>query len=374
MNSNDLMNYSFYGLKENNIEPFPIQRIKWVERMLGSLFPDAKSIFSIIKKNNYHEDNSLNIKSLSNLTDTGETLERTLKQYKDKYVGNNVVSNASWDYLIKSATYNISFMYNWQLFKQSYKFDRDTFDLLCNDTDITELPLSIINSNLPYPAFFIDNKFVSNTNKVFRGCFVSIMKDPQGRDELGLFFVEDTVESDYEYCLIPLYMGDSTLLDIMKKRDKIYNVNSNINDIQTITDVGTKAIKAIVYICSSNKEIETIKININKNNNKKTKNKSKKAKTISQNLVGYRMGNTIRRTKKVYITDSSLEKEDNVNVEKKKLTKSPHMRMAHYHHFWTGPKNEPDKRKLIVKFIPPLFINSNHKDNEEFQPTLHNVK
>lgn len=37
-------------------------------------------------------------------------------------------------------------------------------------------------------------------------------------------------------------------------------------------------------------------------------------------------------------------------------TQRPHMRRAHWHHFWTGKKGE--ERKLILKWIAPSFINT----------------
>ena len=355
--------YSSFLFHESGSEPFPIQRIKWLERIL----PVIKKVTSTIKKSKNPTNAATNNDLLTTLTYTGDLFEKAFEEDKIS------VSEKFWHSLIRATTYNVTFMYNWNIFKQSYKFDKDTFDLLCNETDVTELPISVINHNLPYPAFFIDNKFISDENKVFRGCFVSVLYNPENLPELGLLFVEDNDESNYEYCLIPLYMGDLTLLEIMQKRDEKYGVKSTDEDIKTMVGLGIKALKAIIYICSSNSEIKTIKINVadNKNNkSNKNKKKNKKPTTVSQNLVGYRMGNTIRKTKKVYVYESDT----NVNVNKsvKKSTKSPHMRMAHYHHFWTGPKNEPDKRKLVLKYIPPLFIGSHY--DKDVHPTLHKVK
>ena len=362
-----------WKLIENGIEPFPIQRIKWMER----LFPETKLIFSEIKKTKPINNNVISEDNLTNLIYTGDIIEKIMATDKIKYViESNVISTQAWEQMLHASTYNISFMYNWNIFKQSYRFDNDTFKMLCENTDVDNIPFDILRSNLPYPAFFIDNRFIyekDNIKKVYRGCFVSIITDPLDRQELGLFFVEDTDESDFTYCLLPIYFENMTMAEAVLTRDKMYNVKSeSLFDKELLSDIVTKAINAIIYICSSNKEIETIKVPIgNKNNSKKTKNKknkNKKSNTMTQHLVGYRMGNTIRQTKKVYVNDNSA-------VKATKSTKSPHMRMAHYHHFWTGPKNKPEERKLILKFIPPLFINpKSNKDNEEFQPTLHNVK
>lgn len=373
----DTLYSNIQPLKENNIEPFPVQRMKWFE----TVFSKAKPIFNHIRQIRKDIPNT-DIQSLITLTDTGDIVESELQTLKTKYVDNSYVDSALWDLLIKALVYNITFMYNWSMYKQSYRFDKDVFQLLCNDTDISQLPLTIIKDNLPYYSFFIDNRFIAkDTHKIFRGCYVSIVPDTENRPELGLFFVEDNEESDYEYCLIPLYMGDSSLIDIMEKRNKLYNINTEEVSTGNILDIGIQALQCIIYICSANKEIETIRVPVNtkNNNHKKPKSNNKKAKTISQNLVGYRMGNTIRQNKKVYVyNDMDMENSTEINTDNecKPITrKSPHMRMAHYHHYWTGPKNDPSQRKLIVKFIPPLYINSNLDDGDKvLRPTLHNVK
>lgn len=34
----------------------------------------------------------------------------------------------------------------------------------------------------------------------------------------------------------------------------------------------------------------------------------------------------------------------------------PHLRRAHWHHYWTGPKSDPDKRELVVRWIHPVLV------------------
>ncbi len=40
-------------------------------------------------------------------------------------------------------------------------------------------------------------------------------------------------------------------------------------------------------------------------------------------------------------------------------TVMPHLRKAHWHHYWTGPKSDPDQRKLVVRWIHPVFVGQN---------------
>lgn len=48
----------------------------------------------------------------------------------------------------------------------------------------------------------------------------------------------------------------------------------------------------------------------------------------------------------------------------------PHIRRAHWHSYWTGPKTEPEQRRIIVKWMPPIPVNI---DDNELPTTIHPV-
>ena len=35
----------------------------------------------------------------------------------------------------------------------------------------------------------------------------------------------------------------------------------------------------------------------------------------------------------------------------------PHIRRGHVHRYWKGPRNDPDKRKLVAKFVEATWVN-----------------
>ncbi len=39
----------------------------------------------------------------------------------------------------------------------------------------------------------------------------------------------------------------------------------------------------------------------------------------------------------------------------------PHIRRAHWHSFWTGPRKDPDKRKLVLKWLSPILVGENRR-------------
>ncbi len=368
LNKIDFNNLYF---EERGSEPYPVQRIKW----LNKLFPLTSvttTIFQKLKNKVVREDKLIDFETVDSAIRDCLTTEYNITE--DELSSNDLKDVND---LIKATVYNVTFSYNWTVYKQVYRFDNDVLNMLCEETDADDIPISVIKDNLPYPAFFVDNKFTCKHNDndmVYRGCFVTLLQNYLNKPELGLFFIEDNAESNYLYCLVPLYLGDATLISLLKTRNILFNVNTD-EEVQSISaDLGTQLLKALIYICSANTEIETIKVNISDFKNSNNKKKTKKPKTVNQNYVAYKMGSVIRKTKKLYVYDNNSDSETNNNLSKHS-TKSPHMRRAHYHRFWVGKKNEPNERKLITKFIPPLYINYNADTNTKPLPTtIHPVK
>lgn len=108
-------------------------------------------------------------------------------------------------------------------------------------------------------------------------------------------------------------------------------------------------VNLLIYICS---------YGINDNNNfhyntitypthKKTKKGWRLFPPAKPNvrLLGKKFGDTIRKYYEHYET----------NPNNSGKSPAPHIRRAHWHHFWTGKKLE-NERKLIVKWLPPIPV------------------
>jgi hypothetical protein len=53
------------------------------------------------------------------------------------------------------------------------------------------------------------------------------------------------------------------------------------------------------------------------------------------------------------------------------LSKRPHVRHAHWHHYWTGAHDRPLERKKLARWLPPIPVNVN--DSDDLVPTKRNV-
>jgi hypothetical protein len=43
-------------------------------------------------------------------------------------------------------------------------------------------------------------------------------------------------------------------------------------------------------------------------------------------------------------------------------TVRPHVRAAHWHHYWVGPKADASKRRLVVRWLEPIFVGTGEPD------------
>ena len=53
-------------------------------------------------------------------------------------------------------------------------------------------------------------------------------------------------------------------------------------------------------------------------------------------------------------------------------SKRPHVRRAHWHGYWVGPRSDPEKRRLELRWLPPILVGA--KDSEELPSVIWRVK
>ena len=68
--------------------------------------------------------------------------------------------------------------------------------------------------------------------------------------------------------------------------------------------------------------------------------------------VGTRIGAALQTAKRA---DDGAGDKDKQRDAKTQNSPVAHMRRAHWHHYWTGPKT--GERKLILKWLPPIPVN-----------------
>lgn len=251
----------------------------------------------------------------------------------------------------------------WRLDKQVFVLDAEMERLLCEDTGDIEIPTEIL-MQLPYLCFYVDVNTLIHNQKRVTGFFVHFEDDPINKDRelrILLLFEDGDVEA------LPIHIDEDTVYDslihTMKEAEKVLrNIGSDIrfrydNDFTNIEQFKTavKCLQMILYICAQNADIQQ---------DPEQKTISKTSKTVRDKYseikkwdVGFRIGGAFRQYRQQRPTDKTdVDDHEALNNPKTHASPRPHMRRAHWHHFWTGKLSEPAKRKLVLKWLCPIAV------------------
>lgn len=266
----------------------------------------------------------------------------------------------------------------WRLHKQIFTFDEELERILLDQADEElRIPIEILN-NLPYTCIYIKLHDLE-----YDGFFVHFESDVNdGTFELRFLLCKKDV--DMPPFPLPLHLKSGyTLQDsvnevVKKAADNAANLKSmSLNGMNNyhkeLIKKSAALLQLVLYICAENKEVEEDveqkRIYKKPQNSQYIKDKYREVQKFN---CGKEIGNLVRKVfseKKTKLEPQNTEDiPKNVRVYKKGTMKSPHSRRGHWHHFWTG-KRDSSERKLILKWLPPTFVNLEFSINEQIVTT-----
>lgn len=250
-------------------------------------------------------------------------------------VSTNRYANEVTQSTILSTVKRFESLLNWNKLKQIYTFDTALWELIQNSEAFTFYSAAF--DNLPFDCFCIEFQFYQFNCVIVRKTEIS----------LSFTYLSDNTISYIDMPFSELYEG-KLIDEIIKESYDGAVPDYFLNNIRY-------TLNAIMYLCTENPDIYTISepIPAHQNKSQKSKKNSRKQPTVSSNKVGMNLGHIIRDNKNRYRYESEI-----TGTGQKK---SPHIRKAHFHHYWTGKKGE--EKKITVKFLSPIFVNSNGEVN-----------
>ena len=254
----------------------------------------------------------------------------------------------------------------WGMGKGVYVFDPDAMKALVMTPLDSEIPVKTF-FRLPEWCVYISGPIPTLSGEdSMAGAYVHLEYDVQSHVP-ELRFLLDTKEGGFS--TFQLHLDANTISDCIKnaiaytKRfSKIQSTSeSESHDIAYMSDVLTPLVSLVLYLCSDTADMPQIKPV--RHTPKKTRKGLRvfQATNISLYPTGYRIGASLRAAHRP-------GNEHQPSDEAAGTTKAGHMRRAHWHSFWTGPRKTPEKQKLIVKWLPPIPVNLNP---DETLPTFH---
>lgn len=131
-----------------------------------------------------------------------------------------------------------------------------------------------------------------------------------------------------------------------------------------------RLVSVLLYVCSENPEVEGVG-RASRPSPPAIRRTKKRGATVlaaqepTEWRVGWRLGERIRREERSPGSGSVA-----VGAAPSGARKRAHIRRAHWHSFWRGPRDpsRADERELVVRWIPPLAINA--RESSEDMPAV----
>ena len=292
------------------------------------------------------------------------------------------ISRESVQNTVRDGSY-ITQVFRWQSTKQIFVLDKSLEDFLYDTVDDSNFAMPVDSLMvLPFDAMYI------KTNHLMRTMYSFGM-----RDAIDGFFVSydfvggapalliTAVADNDNSAAIPFSVTDILTLTRGSINDSFASMGhawperlngdspltnwsmfaNNYSLLHRDIDFVKKVIKILLYISASNADVQYRKTVSAKPKHDATISFSE----IKQWDVGSRIGPPMRRQGKTVAgkcpKQTSYTSEGTGNIRN---SPRPHMRSAHYHHYWMGKKSEPEKRHLVIRFVAAIMVNGTKETNE----------
>lgn len=214
----------------------------------------------------------------------------------------------------------------WRFSQGIYKFDNTLLDEILKTKMDGDIPFFIFE-HLPEWCIYIETQGVMFKQKALLGFWVY-------HTELGLCLIFN-FEDSYHYELI--YSDMKTLKD--------RNIPLSGCDSEEYEQELGGLLALVLYICSQEPEIKPSRLWAGKPVPKRTK-KGLRFFPADKPLI-FTVGESIGQ---------KLREQSFHTQGMGKKAKRPHLRRAHWHGYWTGPRD--GERSFILKWLPPVFVDS----------------
>lgn len=255
----------------------------------------------------------------------------------------------------------------WRKDKEVFVIDKTLEEILYEqqDTDISTVAFDY----LPYSCFYVECTSLKVYSTEIDGYFFFLSWDSKSKKEiLNFVFLSKlgvyNAEIPFENGNLSQFLDDSIERMLKSKNEKIRAYGQkNLEQKDGVFHLLKCALQIVLYLCACNAEIVP---------DPEQKTIMKRSSTIKDRYaeikkwdVGFRIGASFRAQAQ------SIQRDDVQHAPGSATQKRPHIRRGHWHHFWTGSKKEGSERKLILKWLPPIFVGAS---DAEMPVTIHPVK
>lgn len=260
--------------------------------------------------------------------------------------------------------------YIWQQTKQVFRFDPALMKELENQPFTGDIPTEILH-RLPVPCVYVEGK-TDFLGHPMSGFFAYLDCYAEDDERLVLLYISD--RNEYEITSIPLCGTiDDSLEKLLSTAQKAKGIDrtplteaikSQKGDYEQIKRFIGRVLNTLLYLCSDQPDYDKPPRKRSANPKKTTISEERAPRVPSVTVAGSRIGAVIRKGR-----EAEEREQRRLSHAGKSTPKTPHIRRAHWHHYWMGAVGS-DERRLILKWIPPVFVGAESAD----VVTIHPVK
>ena len=239
----------------------------------------------------------------------------------------------------------------WRVSQGVYRFDADLYNSLISQPMDDNIPCDVLK-HLPEWCVYIETIDANYLGKPIDGFWAHLEKDMNdGHEELRFVFFCTDGQLPY----FPLHIGDWTIEEGLKKVDeaaskqaeKVGIIWNHPEILPQISQYITPFTQLILYLCAGNADIPRIK---HPNTRVRMSGQVDVPREARVWTVGERIGTAIRRYRNTKEYHTEVRPSGQTHASPR-----PHIRRAHWHHFWAGPHE--GTRKLVLHWLPPIPVN-----------------
>lgn len=236
----------------------------------------------------------------------------------------------------------------WRPTKGIYCFDPELSEELMSTPITGDLPCDVF-FHLPEWCVYVETPQQEKNGAYGFFAYLDIHASPTQEKQLSLHLIFDTV--DYlVHSYVPLRKAPLTEL-----LDEVYRTVP-ASTRMLIHALLQPAISLLLYVCATNAEIGDGSRRPASPRPTKTKDgwRMFPAETPAIWNVGVRLGSALRRAKAAHIEEGTTPTDQSVAAMR--AGPRPHIRRAHWHCFWHGRRDEPERRTLRLHWVHPVAV------------------
>jgi hypothetical protein len=261
----------------------------------------------------------------------------------------------------------------WRVTQGIYRFDPTTFEALWETPVTGDIPTDVL-FHLPEWCVYIPTPDRRWRGDTLNGFFAHLEHDANDRRTELRFVLDLTTSRGDDLFVLPVHLGQGGVAEgvaaMMREASRHLpgRVELPNSEIEGLSHDVSPLVSLLLYLCSQAAEIRDGRGGQRVPARPQPVKTKKGLRLFAPDRpmpwdVGYRLGAALRKAWSAH--------EATTDTPGSHTSPRPHVRRAHWHSYWVGPRSVAEARSVVLKWLPPMPVNV--QDADELTPTVRAV-